>query len=550
MKVRARIIATIAVAATVAPLSTLNAQTSTAVSPSRTMGYRAEKPARVELFLGYSRFAAATSPTTGTAGNRMVGLNGGSAALALNLNRYLGLVGDFGGYANNQLQLTGTGANQPRTVDANGTAYTYLFGPRLSYRNESRFTPFVQVLAGGIHASPVTATNCSGPSCTPLPAQNAFAMTAGGGFDIRLVRHISLRPVQAEYMMTRFASIADGTKSGQNDLRLSSGLVFSLGGGQPMEPVQLACSATPDPAFPGDKITVTATATNLNPKHPAAYHWTSNAGTVSGTDTSAEIDTTAVAPGTYTVTGNVSQGNHPRQQASCTASFTVRAFDPPSISCSASPTSLTPGDSATITALATSPQHHALTYAYTSTAGSVTGSNASAVLSTVGVPPGSVTVTCNAVDDLGKSASTTTNVTVLAPPAVTTAAPEVRNLCKLSFERDHKRPVRVDNEAKACLDDIALLLQRESSGRLVILGSYAGDESASRGGERGWNARQYLVQEKGVDAQRIEVRNASGSDRSATDIFIPVGATYQANDSVVVDLTNTPPAKIQRKHRR
>ena len=69
------------------------------------------------------------------------------------------------------------------------------------------------------------------------------------------------------------------------------------------------------------------------------------AGTISGTSSTANVDTTTAAPGTYTVKGHVSQGvqagpdrrTAPRQ-------FTVKAFEPPTISCSANPSSVNPGD--------------------------------------------------------------------------------------------------------------------------------------------------------------------------------------------------------------
>jgi hypothetical protein len=47
-----------------------------------------------ELFWGYSYFRGGPAPGPG---NRMVGLNGGSASIAFNWNRYLGLVADIGG---------------------------------------------------------------------------------------------------------------------------------------------------------------------------------------------------------------------------------------------------------------------------------------------------------------------------------------------------------------------------------------------------------------------------------------------------------------------
>ena len=55
--------------------------------------------------------------------------NGGSGYFEYNLNRTIGLIGDFGGYAN-----TRTGINDK--------ALTYLFGPRFNWRH-SRLNPYV-----------------------------------------------------------------------------------------------------------------------------------------------------------------------------------------------------------------------------------------------------------------------------------------------------------------------------------------------------------------------------------------------------------------------
>ena len=51
-------------------------------------------------------------------------------------------------------------------------------------------------------------------------------MTAGGGIDFKVSRQISVRPVQAEYFMTK---IPDGLNNRQNNLRLGAGVVFRLG---------------------------------------------------------------------------------------------------------------------------------------------------------------------------------------------------------------------------------------------------------------------------------------------------------------------------------
>ncbi len=211
-------------------------------APSPTVSHPHRKTPKVEVFLGYSRFGTVSTDTV--TGNRMVGLNGGTASIAFNLNRYLGIVGDFGGFDDTRLQLTGPGANPPRVVDSSGTAFTYLFGPRLSFRKYERITPFAQALFGGVHSGEVTLSNCTGALCAPLPSQNSFAMTAGGGLDVKVQRHVAIRVVQAEYLMTRFADVTTNASKSQNDIRLSSGLVFRFGGAVPPA-ITYSCAVSP-----------------------------------------------------------------------------------------------------------------------------------------------------------------------------------------------------------------------------------------------------------------------------------------------------------------
>jgi hypothetical protein len=181
---------------------------------------------KVELFLGYSYLRAV--PTLAT-GNRLVWLNGGSASIAYNFNRYLGIVADVGDYTNSEIRFPGPYTGTVDVNDADGGVISYLFGPRLSFRKYNRITPFAQALFGGAHASAVVLSDCTF-SCTLLPEQNTFAMTAGGGLDVRVRRHFAIRIVQAEYLMTRFQSYATGSTGTQNDMRLSSGIVFRFGG--------------------------------------------------------------------------------------------------------------------------------------------------------------------------------------------------------------------------------------------------------------------------------------------------------------------------------
>ncbi len=126
--------------------------------------------------------------------------HGGSISAAGNINNWLGIVGDVGGYH-----------SSPFGVSLN--TYTFLFGPRFSLR-AGKVTPFVQTLVGGAHMT----ASAFGMSQGTTP----FAMSAGGGVDLRLSQHVALRP-QVDYIALR--------SQGQtlNAGRASMGLVFRFG---------------------------------------------------------------------------------------------------------------------------------------------------------------------------------------------------------------------------------------------------------------------------------------------------------------------------------
>lgn len=164
---------------------------------------RAQEEPKLDVFAGYSYLQA----NPGVSGVDSFHLNGGSASMAYNVNSWLSGVADFGGYTNGNVLNSG----------ASGTLSTYLFGPRVSYRHFARITPFGQVLFGVTHANANTFdTNSS---------QTGFTMAVGGGVDYAFTRHIALRPVQADYLMTRFAVATSSTQS-QNNVRISTGFVF------------------------------------------------------------------------------------------------------------------------------------------------------------------------------------------------------------------------------------------------------------------------------------------------------------------------------------
>jgi outer membrane protein OmpA-like peptidoglycan-associated protein len=320
--------------------------------------------------------------------------------------------------------------------------------------------------------------------------------------------------------------------------------------------VTYSCTAAPSPAFPGDPITVTGTATNLNPKKTATYSWTGGEGVkVTGDNTTGNVDTTGLNPGNYTVTGHVSEGQKVGQFADCTANFTIKQFDPPTLSCTANPTTVQPGGTATITAQGVSPQNRPLTYTFSASSGQISGSGNTATLSTTGAPAGTITITGTVQDDKGQTATCSASVNVEAPPPP--PAPKTKTLCSISFDRDKRRPARVDNEAKACLDDVALNLQQQTDATAVLVGEAASDEKGADklAAQRAVNTKDYLVTEKGIDASRISVRTGTQGNKEVEDYLVPAGATFDSDvpgttavdESTVKVQSRTAPARGHRK---
>ncbi len=443
-----------------------------------------------------------------------------------------GAVVSVAGYFNRVLGVQVEGGLHPD--GPNDCVYTAQAGPIARFQH-GRFIPFVHALGGG--------AKIGGPmfqACTW-----GWGVTGGGGFDYLLPGfgdHLAIRPIQADYEHAHVdfgpqnITGSSGGVADMNAFRLSSGLVLRFGAVEPPLAAALSCAVQPRSGYSGDPITISSQNLGLNPKKKTLYTWTSTGGTVTGSGETATIDTKGLAPGDYTVTGKVLQGSKTWQNATCETPFTIKPFDPPTISCSASPSTVRPGESSTITSSAVSPQNRPLTYSYSSTAGQVTGNTSTATLSSAGASAGTITVTCNAVDDLGKSASATTTVSVLAPPPP--PAPSTRNLCTMSFDRDKKRPTRVDNEAKGCLDDVALTLNRESDAKLEIVAHGDSKEKPAAAEQRAANVKEYLTKEKGIDATRIEIRTGNASGRSVETTLVPAGATFTTDGTTVVNESN------------
>jgi hypothetical protein len=277
----------------------------------------------------------------------------------------------------------------------------------------------------------------------------------------------------------------------------------------------------------GDRLTLTTTPTT--PGYDATkvtyeYRWqVSDAQgrpvTVSGTGAAVEVATGALACGRYsvttTVTATVPAVDCPSDcvttgQTTCTASFEVTEPPCPTVTCDirASGSSVESGQRITFSATATGAE--GATYTWSTTGGTLSSTTGAEVtLDTTGMSAGSVTVSLNVGTTKtrcdqpcpGGSCSATVSVTV-APPIVT---PKPISPCGPIFFPFNS--ARINNEHKACLDQIALQMQQNPRDALVIDGHRDSSERVGISLTRANNARDYLVNEKGVDTARITVRN-------------------------------------------
>lgn len=199
----------------------------------------AQEAPKADVFLGYTfvRFNSAQTIPAFSA-------NGGIGTFAWNFNNNLAVEAQLGGVHNGNVN----------NYQFDTTAFQYLFGPRFSLGRTKRIDPYVHVLFGGqntstsIGASSILVVN-------PLLAQEAneltavlkngryqtstnnFAMSVGGGLDIKLSKSVSLRPIQLDYYLTRIEAIDVTVPIGttaprarnQNNLQYAAGIAFNFG---------------------------------------------------------------------------------------------------------------------------------------------------------------------------------------------------------------------------------------------------------------------------------------------------------------------------------
>lgn len=445
---------------------------------------------------------------------------GWGASVTYNGDKFFGLTFDLGGhYARGDVTASKT----------NGDTHTIMVGPKFTFRSE-HVSPFIEALVG-LHTLSAHAQDFS--------SSNGFGSQVGGGIDVKVNRGLAIRVIQADYIWAHH-NLFPLPSARFHGARLQGGLVLLMGGGPPPQPLAVSASAQPTEVLAGEPVTVTANATNVGKNRTVKYDWSSTGGKPSGNEATTTIDTNGLAPGQYTVTVRANDG---KQTAQATTNFTVKApapKNPPTMSCSANPTTVRAGESAAITCQCTSPDNRPVNVSsWTATAGRVSGTGGTSTLDTAGAAPGAITVGATCTDDRGLSVQASTTVNVEAPPE----KPQASKLTEIFFKQNN---ARVDNAAKGALDGVADRLLQDPNARAVIVGQY---DPAERNGQalaaqRAVNAKAYLTSgenQKAVDGSRIDVRTGQDGGMRVEVYVVPEGATFEEPNTTPVDESKVKP---------
>ena len=324
-----------------------------------------------------------------------------------------------------------------------------------------------------------------------------------------------------------------------------AGFYYTFGGKPPVS-VAATCSVSPTEIWSGDPVTANITAQNFNPKHTLTYNWTSTGAKVSGTGTTANVDTTGLAPGSYSVTGTATDAKEKKNNvASCTSSFTVKQPQPPQVSCLVNPGTIAINQASTITMTATDPQGWPLTYNWTNTGGQLSGSGTSVTVTATNADAGNtITVTGTATEARANlSASCVSNVNV---PAIKSCV-NIEDWGECTFEKNPKKPWRVDNDCKDTLDKLALRVQQMPNGKLDVVGYTNQEESVNvqqLGSQRSVNVSTTSRRTLRPSSMPAGFSLAKAEPRAATHFyFIPEGTLCggQLEEGTVVDESQVQP---------
>ncbi len=161
------------------------------------------------------------------------GFNGLELSGVGNLNRYVGLKGDFSAHFKDfEFNVPRVGTTPATGFKVDASIYNFLGGVQVKDNSKegSRFRPFGHALIGVAHQrAKVDNSFFSSAFCGQLgvdcrqdfgESETGFAAAIGGGLDIKATERFSVRAFQVDYNPNRLGG------STQNNFRFGIGIVF------------------------------------------------------------------------------------------------------------------------------------------------------------------------------------------------------------------------------------------------------------------------------------------------------------------------------------
>jgi len=267
----------------------------------------------------------------------------------------------------------------------------------------------------------------------------------------------------------------------------------------------------------GESATFQAKASDPN-NDPLTYVWSVDGQKVAAAGPQITFGSEGRKPGGHSISLTVSDGEF---SANCAINVTVKEKiipnKPPAIECLTTTMDVASGDTIQLRAKASDPDNDKLDYSWTASGGAINGSGETVTFNATGVKAGSYNVTATVSDGRGGKASCSMTVNVSERLSVTKE--------KCGYFASNK--TRLDNCAKANLDDLAVRMKNEPKLRANIIGYTDGTklETSKRaktlGEDRAKAASNYLVT-KGVEASRLTVTNGN-ANKSVGDNKTPDG---------------------------
>ena len=351
-------------------------------------------------------------------------------------------------------------------------------------------------------------------------SQTAFAMTAGGGLDIRVCQHVTFRPIEVDYYLTRLQNLRTDGDNNQNNIRYSGGFTFWFGGEKPAPvahrqiqmktcpdgskvesnvacPKQnfaLSLTATPAELCPGETATFTPSISGVSAHQLSFSSWSVNGQPASQTG-SYQFNSDSLAPGTYTV--KLTTGGEAFNPQSAETTVTVREYKPPTGTAQANPAEIKAGDKSSVTSSFQNQCGGPIqTATYEASEGAMQGDQFDSSTmqwdaSNNAEQRKTVTITAKAADNKSVGTATTTVDVVKSAVVMPVRLPDVL------FPDNGSR---VNNCGKRILlEQLRAYYERDSSGTVVLVGHQSADEkNANLSQERAMNSAAVITAGTGV----------------------------------------------------